>query len=95
MRIHESGVGLGPLNSNITTTMTGPGRAPPTVMDNQYVAPPPTRRNMGSIDVIGGQGLPTRRNPDSPPKENIIQVFFSLIFHNTVNPLMTTNWTKP
>lgn len=92
MRIHESGVGLGPLNSNVTNTMPGPGRAIPTPMDNQYVVPPPTRRNMGSIDVIGGQGLPTRRNPDSPPKENIIQVIFFLpIFHNTVKPLITTN----
>ncbi|KAG8310929.1 hypothetical protein J6590_054252 [Homalodisca vitripennis] len=77
MRIHESGVGLGPLSTNVTAPMTGSGRAPVVPMDKQYMVPtgpPPSRRVTGCIDVIGGESLPTRRTTDSPPKENIIQV---------------------
>lgn len=52
--------------------------------------PPPGRRMTGSIDVIGGTGLASRRgdeeapgiNPTTPSpgvKENVIQVLYYLI----------------
>lgn len=92
MRIHESGVGLGPLGGGVTTAVAVAGRggnmAMPIVNDNSKYAsptgvgpvltrkagPPPGRRVAGSIDVIGGTGLASRRTNESPPKENVIQV---------------------
>lgn len=99
MRIHESGVGLGPLSGGVTTAVAVAGRgnmAMPIVNDNSKYAsptgvgpvltrkagPPPGRRVAGSIDVIGGTGLASRRTNESPPKENVIQVnfIFSVVF---------------
>lgn len=84
MRVHESGAGLLPMNpggllrsaTNITNdnskysgNYTGPRKA----------GPPPGRRMMGSIDVIGGNsGLASRRVIETvktvSPKVNVIQV---------------------
>uniref|UniRef100_A0A1B6DF78 Pre-mRNA polyadenylation factor Fip1 domain-containing protein n=1 Tax=Clastoptera arizonana TaxID=38151 RepID=A0A1B6DF78_9HEMI len=90
MRVHESGVGLGPIGTAATTGMVTINRGNltmPIVNDNsKYVVPgvgaslmrkagpPPGRRVAGAIDVIGGTGLASRRTNESPPKENIIQV---------------------
>lgn len=66
MRIHESGAGLLPMNPG---SYTGPRKA----------GPPPGRRMMGSIDVIGGNsGLASRRAIETiktiPPKMSSIPV---------------------
>lgn len=87
MRVHESGVGLAPMNS------IGLPRAPTSITNDnskysgnftgpRKAGPPPGRRMTGSIDVIGGNsGLASRRGLDNtaavksaPPKENVIQV---------------------
>lgn len=45
------------------------------IMGPKRAGPPPGRKMAGTIDVIGGTGLASRRNLDkSPPKENTIQV---------------------
>lgn len=99
MRVHESGVGLGPLGSTSATPAPVPGPIRPgaipvsMVNDNskynaalgiRKAGPPPGRKMGGSIDVIGSGGgtLASRRNErDTPPKENVIQVFsFSYTF---------------
>ena len=45
-------------------------------MGPKKAGPPPGRKMGGTIDVIGGGGLASRRNLDkgTPPKENVIQV---------------------
>lgn len=45
-------------------------------MGPKKAGPPPGRKMGGTIDVIGGGGLASRRGLDkgTPPKENVIQV---------------------
>jgi pre-mRNA 3'-end-processing factor FIP1 len=45
-------------------------------MGPKKAGPPPGRKMGGTIDVIGGGGLASRRNLEkgTPPKENVIQV---------------------
>lgn len=97
MRVHESGVGLGPISTAATGSVVAINRGNltmPIVNDNSKYAvagagallmrkagPPPGRRVAGAIDVIGGTGLASRRSNESPPKENIIQVVQSVCKH--------------
>ncbi|XP_046987991.1 pre-mRNA 3'-end-processing factor FIP1 isoform X2 [Schistocerca americana] len=82
IRIHESGVGL----AQIGSTTAGRGAIPVAItndnskysgfMGPKKAGPPPGRKMGGTIDVIGGGGLASRRNLEkgTPPKENVIQV---------------------
>ncbi|GLG99930.1 Putative polyadenylation factor i complex subunit fip1 [Gryllus bimaculatus] len=82
IRIHESGVGL----AQIGGTSTGRGTIPVAITNDnskysgftgpKKAGPPPGRKMGGTIDVIGGGGLASRRNLEkgTPPKENVIQV---------------------
>ncbi|KAJ9594273.1 hypothetical protein L9F63_027090 [Diploptera punctata] len=82
IRIHESGVGL----AQIGGQATGRGTIPVAITNDnskysgflgpKKAGPPPGRKMGGTIDVIGGGGLASRRNPEkgTPPKENVIQV---------------------
>lgn len=82
IRIHESGVGLAQLGG----TSTGRGTIPVAITNDnskysgftgpKKAGPPPGRKMGGTIDVIGGGGLASRRNLEkgTPPKENVIQV---------------------
>ncbi|XP_069689356.1 pre-mRNA 3'-end-processing factor FIP1 [Periplaneta americana] len=82
IRIHESGVGL----AQIGGQGTGRGTIPVAItndnskysgfMGPKKAGPPPGRKMGGTIDVIGGGGLASRRNLEkgTPPKENVIQV---------------------
>lgn len=85
IRVHESGVGLAPMNSiglpRATTSITNDNsKYSGNFAGPRKAGPPPGRRMTGSIDVIGGNsGLASRRGMDgtlkgTPPKENVIQV---------------------
>ncbi|XP_067014396.1 pre-mRNA 3'-end-processing factor FIP1 isoform X2 [Anabrus simplex] len=83
IRVHESGVGLAQIGG---TGPAGRGTIPVAItndnskysgfMGPKKAGPPPGRKMGGTIDVIGGGGLASRRNLDkgTPPKENVIQV---------------------
>lgn len=85
MRVHESGVGLAPMNAiglpRATTSITNENsKYSGNFTGPRKAGPPPGRRMTGSIDVIGGaSGVASRRGLDAaakgtPPKENVIQV---------------------
>lgn len=85
MRVHESGVGLAPMNAiglpRATTSITNENsKYSGNFTGPRKAGPPPGRRMTGSIDVIGGtSGVASRRGLDgtlkgTPPKENVIQV---------------------
>lgn len=94
MRLNESGVGLQglsvglnantapPSNNRTLTTLANDNSkytAPPGLL--RRAGPPPGRKMTGSIDVIGGAGISSRREDGTivkgvtpPTKENVIQV---------------------
>ncbi|XP_021941605.1 pre-mRNA 3'-end-processing factor FIP1-like [Zootermopsis nevadensis] len=82
IRIHESGVGLAQIGGQtagrgtIPVAITNDNSKYSGFMGPKKAGPPPGRKMGGTIDVIGGGGLASRRNLEkgTPPKENIIQV---------------------
>ncbi|XP_046392961.1 pre-mRNA 3'-end-processing factor FIP1 isoform X2 [Ischnura elegans] len=81
MRIHESGVGLGqiggPGKGNIPVAIVNDNSKYSGSMGPKKAGPPPGRKLAGSIDVIGGTSLASRRSLDKPAataKENVIEV---------------------
>lgn len=82
IRIHESGVGLGQIGGQpagrgtIPVAITNDNSKYSGFMGPKKAGPPPGRKMGGTIDVIGGGGLASRRNLEkgTPPKENVIQV---------------------
>jgi len=82
IRIHESGVGLGQIGGQpagrgtIPVAITNDNSKYSGFMGPKKAGPPPGRKMGGTIDVIGGGGLASRRNVEkgTPPKENVIQV---------------------
>ncbi|KAG8235227.1 hypothetical protein J437_LFUL015919 [Ladona fulva] len=90
MRIHESGVGLGQIggpgkvseflassSGNIPVAIVNDNSKYSGSMGPKKAGPPPGRKLAGSIDVIGGTSLASRRSldkPAAPAKENVIEV---------------------
>lgn len=89
MRLNESGVGLSSLSANLGNSNSGANRVAGSNDGNfgqggfmrRSGGPPPFRKVTGHIDVIGSNGLSSRRdgfdhNTKSiiPAKENVIQV---------------------
>ncbi|PNF36717.1 hypothetical protein B7P43_G12361 [Cryptotermes secundus] len=82
IRIHESGVGLAQIGGQtagrgtIPVAITNDNSKYSGFMGPKKAGPPPGRKMGGTIDVIGGGGLASRRNLEkgTPPKENVIQV---------------------
>ncbi|XP_071452130.1 pre-mRNA 3'-end-processing factor FIP1 isoform X2 [Hetaerina americana] len=90
MRIHESGVGLGQIggpgkvseflgstSGNIPVAIVNDNSKYSGSMGPKKAGPPPGRKLAGSIDVIGGTSLASRRSLDKPAataKENVIEV---------------------